>query len=71
MAKNQEIMEINLRKNTNASSKGYGKYYGLVEFNGTLTTRALAEHMACKFSWFAFYLYICSKLFVNESRHGL
>ena len=46
MAKNQEIMEINLRKNTNASSKGYGKYYGFVEFNGTLTTRALAEHMA-------------------------
>ena len=46
MAKNQEIMEINLRKNTNASSKGYGKYYGFVEFNGTLTTRALAEHIA-------------------------
>jgi len=46
MAKNQEILEINLRKNTNVSSRGYGKYYGFVEFKGTLTTRALAEHIA-------------------------
>ena len=39
------VMGVNLRKNTNTNSAGYGKYYPEVDSLPTLTTRGFAEHM--------------------------
>ena len=40
------MLEINLTKNNNEAIQGtLGKYYGRVEYKGTLTTKELAEHM--------------------------
>ena len=40
------MLEINLTKNNNEAIQGtLGKYYGRVEYKGTMTTRELAEHM--------------------------
>ena len=40
------MLEINLTKNNNEAIQGtLGKYYGRVEYKGTMTTKELAEHM--------------------------
>ena len=39
------VLGINLRKNTNSNSTGFGKYYPLIDRQKTLTTRGFAEHM--------------------------
>ena len=40
------MLEINLTKNNNETIQGtLGKYYGRVEYKGTMTTKELAEHM--------------------------
>jgi predicted histone-like DNA-binding protein len=42
---NAPVLGINLKKNTNSNSAGYGKYYPEVARQKTLTTRGFAEHM--------------------------
>ena len=39
------VLGINLRKNTNSNSTGFGKYYPVIDRQKTLTTRGFAEHM--------------------------
>ena len=39
------VMGVNLRKNTNTKSTGFGKYYPEVDALPTLSTRGFAEHM--------------------------
>ena len=40
------MLEINLTKNNNEAIQGtLGKYYGRVEYKGTMTTKELAEHI--------------------------
>ena len=38
--------EINLRKNDNSSSAGYGKYYPKAVEKKTISLRGLTDHMA-------------------------
>ena len=42
---NAPVLGINLKKNANPNSAGYGKYYPEVSRQKTLTTRGFAEHM--------------------------
>ena len=42
---NAPVLGINLKKNANPNSPGYGKYYPEVSRQKTLTTRGFAEHM--------------------------
>ena len=42
---NAPVLGINLKKNANPNSSGYGKYYPEVSRQKTLTTRGFAEHM--------------------------
>ena len=46
MASNTIVMALNLRKNKNALSQNYNKYFAEVHRLGTLSTYGLAEHMA-------------------------
>ena len=45
MAINKIPVKISLRKNENAKSPAYGKYYPVVENEETISTRALLEHI--------------------------
>ena len=40
------MLELNILKNNNRFSKGYGKYYARVEFKQTLSIHDMAMHMA-------------------------
>ena len=42
---NAPVLGINLKKNANPNSVGYGKFYPEVARQKTLTTRGFAEHM--------------------------
>ena len=42
---NAPVLGINLKKNANPNSPGYGKFYPEVSRQKTLTTRGFAEHM--------------------------
>jgi len=46
MAKDREILQVNLRREENQTSRSYGLYFTEVEYKGCLSTRALAEHIA-------------------------
>ena len=45
MAKNSLIMGYILRKNKNAKSVAFNKWYAYVDNKGVLSTRGLAHHM--------------------------
>lgn len=45
MATNKQVLNINYRKNTNAKSAAFQKYFGEVKRNPTLSTRGLAQHL--------------------------
>jgi len=42
---NNPVLGINLRKNTNQNSTGFGKYYPVIDRQKTITTRGFAQHM--------------------------
>jgi hypothetical protein len=46
MSNERIAMGINLRKNKNATSSAYGKYYPEVDTKKTLSLRGFAQHMA-------------------------
>ena len=46
MANNAITLAIDIRKNRNEQSKGFGHYYPVVQTRPTLSTFGLAEHMA-------------------------
>ena len=45
MATEKIMLGINLRKNKNTQSSGFGKYYPEVDVQKTLSLRGFAEHM--------------------------
>ncbi len=42
---NNPVLGINLQKNQNDKSPGYGKYYPVIDLQPTLSTRGFAQHM--------------------------
>ena len=46
MATNHIVLGINFRKNTNARSAAFSKYYAVIDSRKTLTTDGLAAHIA-------------------------
>ena len=45
MARNEITFLVNVRKNNNTASRGYGKYYGEAETVEPLTLKGFARHM--------------------------
>ncbi len=46
MAKEKEVLLLNIRKDENSASRTFGMYFSEVEYKGLLSTRALSEHIA-------------------------
>ena len=46
MAKNQKTLRIVLRQNKNEDSRAYGKWYAELMDRESISTRALAKHIA-------------------------
>lgn len=46
MVRKKTPLRINIRQNQNVSSRSYGKWFPFVESPGTLSTRALCQHIS-------------------------
>ena len=44
MAKEKEVLLLNIRKDENSASRTFGMYFSEVEYKGLLSTRALSDN---------------------------